>query len=187
MSRFALFILIAVVTFGVGLSLTKNIFPPFTIGTSSCMLDLPPPTREEIEESSRVGAKQDTIEDDIAEAVFRHMIQQHSEVGVYFLSRGNGTNPMAPSDAFVERLSGGHSRVKSVSRAFPTKSEFLDKKTGERGVVLDVYRIEWLVEEQEDWLNTTEFKIHTLFWPNGLEKEGTTYQVTKDGGRWVVR
>lgn len=187
MRRLALSLLIAVLTFGTGLLLTKNTYLPFTIGASSCVPDLPPPTEEEIEESARVAAKRDAIEDEVAEAVFRHMVRQQSDVGVYFLSRGNGTNPMAPNDAFVERLGGWHPRVKSVSEAFPTKSEFLDKKTGERGVVLDVYRIEWLVENQDDRLNTTKFKAHTLFWPNGLEKEGKTYQVTKDGGRWMVR
>lgn len=116
-------------------------------------------------------------EENIAEMVFRH---QASEEGrsegdaVFFLSRGEDTDP---SDEFMRRFE-SVSRVRKFSECNKRGEGVTDKKTGERGMILEIHGVEWI--------NDAAVKVGVTTYAWGWGQSGSVCHVVRDDGRWVV-
>jgi hypothetical protein len=54
-----------------------------------------------------------------------------------------------------------------------------DKKTGERGIILEVHRI--------DWINDAEVKVGVGTYSWGWGQSGSVCRVVHENGRWVLK
>ena len=119
-----------------------------------------------------------TEEENIAELVFRHQIEEERKAegdSIFFLARPADTDP---SDSFMRRFEGMR-LVRRFSQSKKVTDGVKDKETGERGIILDVHRIVWL--------NNAEVKVGvgTYVWGGG--QSGSVCRVVREGGRWAVK
>lgn len=117
-------------------------------------------------------------EENIRELMFRHQIEEESKsegTAVFFLSCGKDADP---SDEFVQRFADMPS-VRKLSQGNKRGDGVTDKKTGERGIILDVHRIEWI--------NNAEVKVGvgTYTWSWG--QSGSICRVVRENGGWIVK
>ena len=84
-----------------------------------------------------------TEEDRVAEALFRHLLQEHQGLEVYFLSRGGAD----PSDDFMRRFHGERPLIKKRSLSVRGKYlSVLDKESGAIAGILSVGSIRWITD-----------------------------------------
>ena len=117
-------------------------------------------------------------EENIIELVFRHQIEEEGKsegVAVFFLSRGEDTDP---SDEFMRRFV-DMPGVRKFSQGNKRGDGVTDKRTGERGVILKVHRIEWISD--------AEVKVGTGTYAWGMGQSGYVCRVGRDNGRWIVK
>ena len=123
-----------------------------------------------------------TAEDDVREAVFRHLFQ-HNASGLqknakaYFLNVEKGADP---ADVFLNRFTGHAPPVKkaSQSRRGARSSQVEDKETGAPGLVFSITRI--------TWLSDTEAEVHGGYYEANLSASFGSYRVKKINGKWIV-
>ena len=117
-------------------------------------------------------------EENIVEVVFRHQIQEESKSEghtIFFLSRPADTDP---SDGFMRRFEGMRG-VRRYSQSKKVSDGVTDKETGERGIILDVHRIEWL--------NNAEAKVGVGTYVWGWGQSGSVCRVVRENGNWAVK
>jgi len=123
-------------------------------------------------------------EDDIRESVFRWQFEhnaseQQENARVYFLEIGKKEGD--PSDEFIKRFAGNKLPVRKRSECSVNMGRsvgVLDKKTGEKGLILSVRSIEWKSD--------TEVDVKGGYYEHGLSASGNTYTLKKVNGKWKV-
>ncbi len=86
-----------------------------------------------------------TEEDRVAEALFRHLLQEHQGLEVYFLSRGG----VDPSDDFMRRFQGERPLIKKRSLSVRGKyHSILDKESGAIAGIVSVGSIKWITDAE---------------------------------------
>ena len=131
----------------------------------------------------RLQASTSKAVDDIREAVFRHQLQtyrnyQH-EVKVYFLDIG-GKQRKDPSSKFMKQFASHVPPVRQVSKSeyHAETMRVLEKKTGNRGIILRVMTVK-LVKK-------TEAHVTGGYFVNGRAGSHNNYLVVHKNGKWVV-
>ena len=117
-------------------------------------------------------------EANIMEAVFRNQIAEESSSegkGVIFLSVARD---MDPSDEFMRRFA-DMPLVRKVSQANKRGVGVTDKQTGERGIILDVHRLEWTSDAE------VRVGVGTYAW--GWGQSGSVCRVVHQNDKWVVQ
>ena len=117
-------------------------------------------------------------EENVVELVFRYQIEEESKSegkAIFFLARPADTDP---SDEFMQRFS-GLPGVRKFSQGNKRGDGVTDKKTGERGIILDVHRIEWV--------NDAEVKVGAGTYAWGMGQSGSVCHVVRENGRWAVK
>ena len=122
--------------------------------------------------------------DDIREAVFRWQFEQNGSyqkqsAKVYFLEVGEKEGD--PSAEFIKRFAGNKPPVRKRSECnidMRTNVGVTDKKTGEKGLILRVWKIEWKSD--------TEVDVKGGYYEHGLSASGNTYTLKKKNGKWTV-
>jgi hypothetical protein len=131
-------------------------------------------------------ARQDQ-EDDIREAVFLWQLNKFGSTGqpgtepenmpkAYFL--GVGDKKDDPSDAFIKRFLNNRLPVRKLSACNQSVRGDFDKKTGERGYVLNVGSI--------TWKSDTTVDVKGYWHVNGRCASWDTYTLEKQDGKWKV-
>ena len=123
-------------------------------------------------------------EDDIREAVFRWQFEhnaseQQQNAKVYFLEIGEKGGD--PSNDLIKRFAGNNPAVRKRSECsvdMRRRVGVLDKKTGEKGFILQVRRIEWKSDTGVD--------VKGGYYEHGLSSSGNTYTLIKEKGKWKV-
>jgi len=123
-------------------------------------------------------------EDDVREAVFRWQFEhnasyQQRDAGVYFLEVGEKEGD--PSDEFIKRFAGNKPPVRKRSECSVNMRRSVgvsDKKTGEKGLILSIRKIEWKSD--------TEVDVQGGYYEHGLSSSGNTYTLKKEKGKWKV-
>jgi len=119
-----------------------------------------------------------TVEEaNIVEAVFRNQIAEESRSegkAVVFLSVGQED----PSDEFIKRFA-DISPVRKISQANKRGDGVTDKQTGERGIILDVRRVEWTSDAE------VRVGVGTYAWSWG--QSGSVCRVVHQNEKWVVQ
>ena len=154
MRRFSLRFGIAMLTFGVGVSAA--------IGWHM----LSPKFSRAVEEAN------------IVEAVFRYQIAEESRSesnGIVFLSLGSDASP---TDEFMRRFADTQV-VRKFSQANKRGDGVTDKKTGERGIILEVHRLEWISDAD------VKVVVGTYAWSWG--QTGSDCRVAHETDKWVVQ
>lgn len=135
---------------------------------------------------SSIGFAADKIResqaDDIREAVFRWQFD-HNASGVqkkaqaYFLEVGEKGGD--PTEDLLKRFTDHKPPVRKVSACTASADKgVLDKKTGERGLIFRITRIEWRSDSEVDVIGG--------YYEAGESGSGNTYTVKKEKGRWKV-
>jgi hypothetical protein len=119
--------------------------------------------------------------DDIREVVFRWQFdhnasRQNRNPEVYFLAVGEKDRD--PSAVFMKRFTGNKPPLRRASQCRKSTRGVFDKKTGERGLVFRVERIEWKSDSQVD--------VDGGYYEDGMSASGNTYTVQKTKGKWKV-
>ena len=117
-------------------------------------------------------------EENIAEVVFRHQVSEEGRserIAVFFLSRGEDTDP---SDEFMRRFE-GMAHVRKFSQCNKRGDGVTDKKTGKRGMILKLHRIEWINDAE------VEVGVGTYAW--GWGQSWSVCRVVRDNNEWVVK
>lgn len=119
-------------------------------------------------------------EDDIREAVFRHMFQRNASslqqgAAAYFLQLGDGQDP---SDILIQRFAGHTPPVKKVSQSTVGPQGVVDKETGGRGLLFEIDSIKWLFD--------TEVEVAGGYYEGNVSSSGNTYTVRLQDGKWMV-
>jgi hypothetical protein len=117
-------------------------------------------------------------EENIMEAVFRYQIAEERSPegkGVIFLSVAQD---MDPSDDFMRRLA-EMPVVRKISQANKRGDGVTDKQTGERGIILDVHRLEWISDAE------VRVAVGTYAW--GWGQSGSVCRVVHQTDKWVVQ
>lgn len=117
-------------------------------------------------------------EDNVAEVVFLHHIEESQEYGshkLYFLSRGED---MDPSEEFMLRFDSQPFHVKRVSQGVKAPDGVEDKETKERGCILSINRIAW-VSDSEAQVSLSEYA-----WSWG--QAGYSCRVVRENGKWNI-
>jgi hypothetical protein len=84
-------------------------------------------------------------EDRVAEALFRHLLQEHQGLRVYFLSRDGAD----PSDDFMRRFQGERPLVKKNSLSVRGKyRSILDKESGAIAGIVSVGAVKWISDSE---------------------------------------
>jgi hypothetical protein len=84
-------------------------------------------------------------EDRVAEALFRHLLQEHQGLRVYFLSRDGAD----PSDDFMRRFQGERPLVKKNSLSVRGKyRSILDKESGAIAGIVSVGPVKWISDSE---------------------------------------
>lgn len=125
-------------------------------------------------------------EDDIREAVFRHLFQFNDSglqagAAAYYLALG-ATNERGqdPPDEFTRRFEGDRPPVKKYSDCvYSPATGVRDPVTGERGLVFQVGGIRWLKADRVE--------VQGSYTEAGLGGAGYTYVLQREGSSWVVR
>lgn len=120
--------------------------------------------------------------DNIREAVFLYLINHWQEINeqlIYFLDFGLGGEHKDPSNEFIYRFKNNVFTVKRVSSCKIQTSGVKDKKTGKKGIVLQVRSIKWISDN--------EVKVEAGYYLNGLGIEHSIYDLRKENGKWVVK
>lgn len=97
------------------------------------------------QEPSYPVVSRSTEEDRIAEALFRHLLQEHQGLKVYFLSREG----VDPNDDFMRRFQGEVPVKKKESLS--THGQYrriLDKETGATAGIVSVGSIKWISDSE---------------------------------------
>jgi hypothetical protein len=149
--------------------------PPFAIALITLILGISAATVWYLKRQVFTPA---TEEENVVEVVFRHQIEEESKSEghtIFFLSRPKDTDP---SDAFMRRFDGKRG-VRKFSQSKKVSDGVNDKETGERGIILDVHRIEWI--------NNSEVKVGvgTYVWSWG--QSGSVCRVVRENGKWAVK
>jgi len=121
-------------------------------------------------------------EDDVREAVFRHLFQ-HNASGLqksakaYFLAVEKGADP---ADPFLKRFDGHTPPVKkaSQSRRGARGSQVEDKETGALGLIFSITSI--------TWLSDTEAEVQAGYSEANLSAGFGSYRVKKNDGKCIV-
>jgi hypothetical protein len=119
-------------------------------------------------------------EDNIAEVVFRHEIEEsHRQEGysMFFLSRGERTDP---TDAFMRRFANQGYVVKPVSQSVILDG-VRDKNSpkSDRGLILGVHRITWVTGTE------AAVGVSTFSW--GWGQSASVCRLVLENGGWVVK
>jgi len=135
-------------------------------------------------------------EDDIREAVFRHLLTQNpytlrgdifeNYLALGFRKRTENVDQsdllsgllIDPSDAFMGRFLGMETVHKASSCREGSKGGVRDKQTGKLGLLLVVTKIMWVSD--------TEAKAEAEYHRAPLAAEGFTYVVKRERDRWSV-
>jgi hypothetical protein len=118
------------------------------------------------------GADRITEEERIHEAVLRYMIPT-VRIPVYISIEGKD-----PTDEFMARLADLNPVVKRVSEAEPLLRGWVDRSTGEHGVMLSVSSIKWSFGDRVE--------VDGGFYCGHLCGSGGVYEVMKSRGHWKV-
>jgi hypothetical protein len=116
--------------------------------------------------------------DDIAEVVFRHQVSEEGRdkpMAAFFLSRGEDADP---GDEFMRRFE-GMAHVRKFSQCDKRGDGVTDKKTGERGMILRIHRIEWI--------NDAEVKVGVGTYTGGWGRSGSVCRVVRENSGWEVK
>jgi hypothetical protein len=117
-------------------------------------------------------------EENIVEVVFRYQMDEENKAEgatIFFLSRPKDTDP---SDGFMRRFEGIRG-VRRFSQSKKVSDGVRDQATGERGIILDVHRIEWLNEAE------VKVGVGTFVWGGG--QSGSVCRVVRENGKWAVK
>jgi hypothetical protein len=117
-------------------------------------------------------------EENIVEVVFRHQIEEENKAEghtIFFLSRPKDTDP---SDGFMHRFDATRG-VRRFSQSKKVSDGVTDKETGERGIILDVHRIQWL--------NSAEVEVGVGTYAWGFGQSGSVCTVLRENGKWTVK
>ena len=117
-------------------------------------------------------------EANIMEAVFRNQIAEENSSegkGVIFLSLAGD---MDPRDEFMHRFA-DMPLVRKVSQANKRGDGVTDKQTGERGIILNVHRLEWTSNAE------VSVDVGTYAW--GWGQSGSVCRVVLQNDKWVVQ
>lgn len=129
--------------------------------------------------SSHTLILSDQIEDEnnIREAVFRFQFQHiafKDKTIIYFLS----VYGKDPDEKFMKRF-GNNPRIRKQSQAINGVDGIVDKKTGEVGLILQLYGIKWL--------NKNEVEISGGYYEAMLSASGNTYSLKRTKrGKWII-
>jgi hypothetical protein len=120
-------------------------------------------------------------EDNIAEVVFRHEIDEsHRQEGysMFFLSRGERIDP---TDTFMRRFANKGYVVKPVSQSVILYDGVRDKSSpkGDRGLILGIHRITWVTGTE------AAVGVSTFSW--GWGQSASVCRVVLENGAWVVK
>ena len=84
-------------------------------------------------------------QDRVAEALFRHLVQEHQGLRVYFLSRDGAD----PSDDFMQRFQGERPVIKKRSLSVRGKyRSILDKESGANAGIVSVGSVKWISDSE---------------------------------------
>jgi hypothetical protein len=125
-----------------------------------------------------------TNEDDIREAVFRHIMKDRGD-RLYFLSASASLlDEKDPSPEFLARFAGDRSgaTVKPISAAEhggKWKSWYVDRETGKQGNVLNIGPVEWLGKDSA--------QVEASWYNSGKAATGWRFQLHFENGKWVVK
>lgn len=120
--------------------------------------------------------------DDIREAVFRWQFDHNAsglqnKAQAYFLAVGDKDSD--PSDEFMKRFPEHKPPLRKVSACSADAGKGVrDKKTGEKGLIFRVRKIEWKSD--------TEVEVKGGYYAADLSASGNTYTVKKENGKWKV-
>jgi hypothetical protein len=120
--------------------------------------------------------------DDIREAVFRWQFDhnasgQQKKAQAYFL--GVDDKDADPTDEFMKRFADHKPPVRKASACSADAGKGVrDKKTGEKGLIFRVRKIEWKSD--------TEVAVKGGYYEAGLSASSNTYTVKKEKGKWKV-
>jgi hypothetical protein len=120
-----------------------------------------------------------TPDDQIREVVFRHDLARWASAGAkleyVFLDVGKGRAD--PSAELLARFDGHVPPVEPVSSC-SSGDGVRHKRDGGRGIILEVRSIRHLDEDTAE--------VEGGYYENGLSAEGSTYQLKRRDGKWVV-
>ena len=111
------------------------------------------------------GATRRVEEDRIRESFFRYLIGSRKTSSPIYLSI-DGRNP---SDDFMARFVDLKPPLRGVSEGESTIKGWIDRSTGERGVVLSVNSVKWSFGDRVE-----------------VDGSGGVYEVVRNRGRWNV-
>ena len=132
-------------------------------------------------------------EDDLREAVFRHLFTQNASVQgrsaqVYFLAVG--AKGEDPDDAFMLRFADSPTPVKKASDSIFAADNsdkpaigrgemvITDKATGQPGLLFHTREIKWL--------NSVQAEVSGGYYEAMMSASGNTYELEKIDDKWVV-
>ena len=116
-------------------------------------------------------------EANIVEAVFRYQIAEESRSESYAVVFLSPARDAGPSDEFMRRFA-DMPHVRKFSQANKRGDGVTDKQTGERGIILDVHRLEWI--------SNGEVKVGVGTYAWGWGQSGSVCRVVHENGKWVV-
>ena len=113
-------------------------------------------------------------EDAVTEALFRHLLQEHQGLRVYFLSRDGAD----PSDDFMRRFQGEMSLKKKASlRKHGEYRAIIDKETGSIAGIVSVGGLKWI--------NDSEVELGGGFYDGEIIEY--CYRMLRTDQGWIVR
>lgn len=115
----------------------------------------------------------------IAESLFRYQFEHVRLRGLpqlYFLSLGDSKDP---ADEFLKTFDGSPYSVKRYSESVYQNGLITERKTGQRGIRLEVKSIQWL--------SNNEVKVEGSWFAGNENYQEQIFRVHKEHGIWSVK